>query len=201
MQVDSGPCIHRQKYTSCAHPSMSAHTHTHVYKSLLTLSCTYFEKFVRRTRLVIIHCTSCIISSNAPALWWIARVTQGHLVCISMHQVSDSYFITRPHISGRFLISFFFPFSKAPRRPLAFATCFKSKVALFLNAIVSGSPSKCCWIHKINDSILPAILRGFKFFPCFYWTHSLKSGLEDLCYLLCILYGKVFLFWVMFGVF
>ena len=112
MQVYSGPCIHRQKYTSCAHPSMSSHTHTHVYKSLLTLSCTYFEKFVRRTRLVIIHCTSCIISSNAPALWWIARVTQGHLVCISMHQVSDSYFITRPHISGRFLISFFFPLAK-----------------------------------------------------------------------------------------
>lgn len=50
-----------------AHPHMSARTHKHIYKSLLTLSCTYFEKFVRRTSLVIIHCASCIISRNAPA--------------------------------------------------------------------------------------------------------------------------------------
>lgn len=131
-------------------------------------------------------------------LWWIARVTQGHLVCISMHQVSDSYFITRRHISGRFLISFFFPFSKAPWRPLAFATCIGSKVALFLNAIVPGSHSKCCWINKINDSILPAV-SGFKKkkkkpqnFSCFYWTHSIKEGLENLWQLLHILNWKMF---------
>lgn len=121
-------------------------------------------------------------------LWWIARVTQGHLVCISIHRVSDSYFITCRHISGRFLISFFPPFSKAPRRPLAFATCIGSKVALFLNATVSGSYSKCCWINKINDSILPAVLYGFKKkttqnFSCFYWMHSTKGRLKKFWYL------------------
>lgn len=134
-------------------------------------------------------------------LWWIARVTQGHLVCISMHQVSDSYFITRRHISGRFLISFFSPFSKAPWRPLAFATCIRSKVALFLNAVVSGSHSKCCWINKINDSILPAVPSGFFFFNTKFLLLLLNSfckrGLEYLWHLLHIL-NWIVLFLVMF---
>lgn len=138
-------------------------------------------------------------------LWWIARVTQGHLVCISMHQVSDSYFITRRHISGRFLISFFFffPFSKAPWRPLAFATCIRSKFALFLNAIVSGSHSKCCWINKINNSILPAVLSGFLFntkFLMLLLNSFYKRGLEDLWHRLCIWKWKV-LFLVIFHFF
>lgn len=45
---------------------------------------------------------------------------------------------------------------------------------------MSGSPLKCCWINKINDSILTAVPSGFFFFQntkfvCLYWAYSIRG--------------------------
>ena len=144
------PNIFRSMYSQAEEHTLLVHilhecTHKHMYKSLLTLSCTYFEKFVRRTRLVIIHCTSCIISRNALAFMMNCRGNTG-TSCLHFNAPSVRFLFhyLSAHQWTVFNFFFFSPFSKAPQRPLAFTTCIESKVALFLNAIVSGSHSKCC---------------------------------------------------------